>query len=156
MINMAWEFENKVSLILDHPSMNAKVMSRRMTSVLPDYCITAGDQKNLKSGAVRNAVVTVWRKRLHEEEWLDSDSQDFAETLRRCLETLRPHHNLFLEIRVEGHAHLQVVWFSKTIQSAGVVPADVLATCGSIGLDLGLEYYAPNESGTDSQSTRAK
>jgi hypothetical protein len=140
---MAWEFQYKVYLDLTHFLMDPQEISARISHLTPSQITRVGDQKLLKSGATRVAKNSVWSARLHEPEFLHSVSHDFGNTLRQCLEKLQPYGEVFREVRQTGYAYLQVVWFSDTGHSVGIIPTDVLAMCSLLNLDIDLEYYAP-------------
>jgi hypothetical protein len=143
---MAWDFQYCLTLDLSHFSIDPDEISARITHLNPRTA-RVGDQRVMSSGATRRSTNSVWSARLHDSEFLHSESHDFGNTLRACLTKLTPHGELFREVRQCGYAYLQIVFFSDSNHSVGIVPADVLATCGSLGLDLDLEYYAPNEAG---------
>ena len=138
---MAWEFRYKLSLDLDHPSMNPEDITSKIPEVKPCHTATAGVPI---PGRPRVPVWSVWIARLHEEEWQHSETQDFADALRKSLERLTPYGDLFKEIRQSGHAYFQIVYFSDTKHCVSVIPPDLLRRCGELNLDLDLEFYGPD------------
>jgi len=146
---MAWGFKYKIKLHLTHPTMDPDVISKQLADIEPSHTAKAGEPVQRESGRVRVPSLSVWQARLHEEAWLhtendDSENNDFSNVLRTCLEKLAPHSELFKDIQQEGWAYLRVVHFSDTTHCVNIIKADVLQQCASLGLDLDLEFYAPD------------
>lgn len=143
---MAWEFKYRVSVVLTHFSLDPQEISARIKDVTPSCVTKIGDKRQMRSGTVRVATNSVWWAQLHEPEFLHPKSDDFGIKLRECLTRLQPCGDVFREVRQTGYAYLYVASFADSNHSVGIIPADVLALCGSIDLDLDLEYYSSPES----------
>jgi hypothetical protein len=143
---MAWEFKYELTLHLTHFLIDPKEISTRIKHLRPSTELAMGDTRVLPSGVARTASNSVWTARLHEGEFLHSGESDFGNTIRECLERLRPYAEVFQQVRQQGYAYLRVVWFADSSHSVGIIPADVLMLAGSIELDLDLEFYTPDVS----------
>jgi len=70
---MAWEYQYKLLLNLNHPSMDPDEISIRIPDVQPHHTTKAGVPV---PGRPRVPVWSVWQARLHEEEWQHSETQE--------------------------------------------------------------------------------
>ena len=138
---MAFGFKYKVTLVLVHRSMNAVAIRDRLSTLEPTRAVTAGDIKVFKSGRQRPASNSVWESRLHAANELDSEVTPLSAFLETCLRKLDGFKDFFIEVREDGNARLEILWYSDTIHSAGVIEPEVLAHIGNTGLSLDLEYY---------------
>jgi hypothetical protein len=146
---MAWDFRFQLNLELIHASEDPQRFTSVLSTLAPTYTARAGEQKVVRSGNVRVVQRSVWRARLHDEKYLHSTSDNLESVLENALELLTPYSGLFHEIKEGGYAYLQLVWFADSIHSVTVIPAKILATCGTAGLDLDIEFYGPNSSELD-------
>jgi hypothetical protein len=138
---MAFGFKYHVSLLLTHPSMDARRISERLHPLEATKAITAGQNRIFKSGRQRPASVTVWEARLHNENELDSEELSLSDFLKASLPRLEEFKDFFAEVRQNGDARLEVVWYTESTHSAGVVEPEVLMKLGNMQLSFDLEHY---------------
>jgi hypothetical protein len=145
---VAFGFKYAVNLIITHPSMEASRITDKLVELQPTKAVTAGDVRVFKSGQQRPAALSVWESRLHDETELDSEAVPLTTFLEARLPSLRRYRDFFLEVRQDGHADLEIVWYSNSNHSAEVLDCGVLRELGEIGLSLDLEICFRLENGS--------
>jgi hypothetical protein len=144
---MANEFNYCVSLSIVHPSVDAAGITKVITILRPRIETTAGTARRGKGGKPlspsRMSPLSHWCADLHREEKLYSGSKPFSEFLLEQANKLEPYRDLFVQLRQEGAVTFMIGLFSKSNCAADVLKADMLRKCGDLGIDIELNYYAP-------------
>lgn len=144
---MAHEFCYSVSLSIVHPNIDPTSITEQIKGLRPRIEAIAGSVRRCKGGMPaipsRKVALSHWLADLHVEQKLYSAQRPLSQFILEHLADLAQHQLLFARLREQGQVALIVRWFSETHHSAGVLPAELMKKCGDLGLDLELDYYAP-------------
>jgi hypothetical protein len=145
---MANEFYYNVSLSIIHPTIDPKTITASITTLGPRIETTAGTERCGKGGKPlvpsRTELLSHWSADLHENDKIYSGMKPLSDFVLEQLAKLEENRDLFLHLRKAGQVLLVVGWFSESNHSANVLGAEMLRKCGDLGVDIEIDFYAPD------------
>lgn len=155
---MANEFYYSVSLSIVHPTIDPDWITQAIPDLNPRIQTMAGTERRGKDGAPivpsRKALLSHWLADLHQEPTLYSDAKPLSDFILEKMTELEKFHDVFVHLRQEGEVVLMVGWFSEDNHSAGVLSAEALQKCGKLGIDIEVDFYAPDNQKTEKGTER--
>ena len=144
-----FEFRYSVQLVFIRPSIDPKIITDAL-GMQPDIQSRAGTETFDVHGKSRgrNASLSVWNRRLHEQPTLNSEQVPLESLIAQWTERLHAHEALVHRVNDEGgEVKFRIGWYAEGSYTTEVLDSHALEFCGRVGLGLEINVIKAVEGG---------
>jgi len=145
---MANEFNYNACLSINHPTIDARLISKALSSYLPIVEATAGSVACHANGSpylpIRKSVQSYWLAQLHQEKLLYSGETDLSVFLEQHINLLSDHAEFIQNILNEGRVVFKIALYHITKYLAYEIESCVLAKVGAFGIGIEIHSFICN------------